>query len=121
MLTDADLVGMRSAVTDSLPDTAVIQRGTVHSNHGGGGTTAWVATGTVACRLSPISAAGFGAERVIADRLAEDANWLITLPQATTVDTDSRVVISSETFEVLALHEPRTWELCTRVEANQVT
>ncbi len=120
MLTDADLAGMRSALEDSLPDTAVIQRGTVHSNAGGGGTTAWVAIGTVACRLSPISAAGFGTEREVADRLAEVSDWLITMPQATTIDTDKRIVIGTETFEVLAMHEPRSWDLCTRVEASQV-
>jgi hypothetical protein len=121
LLTDADIAGMRSAVEDSLPDTAVIQRGTVHSNAGGGGTTAWVAMGTVACRLSPISAVRFGTEREIANRLAEDADWLITLPQATTIDTDKRVVIGVETYEVLALHDPRSWDLCRRVEANLVT
>ncbi len=119
MLTDADLDGMRSAVEDSLPDTAVIQRGTVHSNLGGGGTTAWVNASTVACRLSPISPAGFGTERVIADQLTEVSDWVLTLPQATTIDTNSRVVVGTATFEVMALHEPRSWDLCTRVELSE--
>ncbi len=112
---------MRSALEDSLPDTAVIQRGTVHSNAGGGGTTAWVAMGTVACRLSPVSAVKFGTEREVASRLTEVADWLVTMPQDTTIDTNNRIVVGAETFEVLALHDPRSWDLCRRAEVNLVT
>jgi head-tail adaptor len=116
LLTAADIASMRGTVNTSLPDTAIIQAGTISGDSGGGGTTTWNAAGTVACRLSPLT----GTERDVADHLAEDAKWLITVPAATAVTTDSRVLVGSATFEVLALRAPRSWEVSRQLEVQEV-
>ncbi len=120
MLTDADLTGMRSAVEDSLPGTAVIQTRTFVTDSGGGGTTTWANSGTVACRLSPRRPSSFGTERDVGLRITEVATFLLTVPQSTTVDTNARVVTQGNTYEVLAMQEPRDWDLCQRIELSEI-
>lgn len=122
MLTSAELTGMRDAVEASLPGTAIIQTRVFHSDGGGGGTTTWTAVGTVSCRLSPMSGmTSFDSEGMTAGRITQQAKWLLTLPQSSTVTTDSRVKINAGTYEVLALHEPRSWDLCRRAELSEMT
>ncbi len=120
MLTDADLAGMRSAVEDSLPGTAVIQTRTFMTDSGGGGTTTWVNSGTVACRLSPRRPSSFGTEREVALRITEIATFLLTVPQSTVIDTNARVATAGSTYEVLAMQEPRDWDLCRRIEIAEI-
>lgn len=117
LLTAGDIARMRDVLDQSLPDTCVIQGGTIVDDLGGGGSTTWANRGTVDCRLSPMT----GSEREVADRLSEDAQWLITVPAETVVDTNSRVVISGTSFEVLARRAPRSWEVATVLEAQEVT
>jgi hypothetical protein len=120
LLTDADIAGMRSAVEDSLPDTAVIQTRTFVGDSGGGGTSVWAASGTVACRVSPRRPSNFGAERDVAMRITEVATFLVTLPQSASCDTNSRIQTMGNTYEVVGLQEPRSWDLCRRVEVLEV-
>lgn len=116
MLTSADLSSMRSVASDALPGTAVIQSQTFSSDGGGGGSLAWAAGGTVACRLAPLT----GSEREIADRISSDADYIVTLPHNASVTTNSRLVISGGTFNVEAIRD-RSWNVSTRVEVVKAT
>lgn len=115
MLTEAELDSMRSAAAEALPGTAVIQRETFTSDSGGGGTAAWTASGTVDCRIAPIS----GNEREIAGRIAEDAESIVTLPAETTISVRDRMVIGGGTFNVLAVRDRDEWEITRRVEVGE--
>jgi head-tail adaptor len=117
LLSERDIDLMRATLEESLPETAVIQRRGFVDDGAGGGTTSWNASGTMDARVALISAT----ETDIAERLAEDADWMITVPASASITTDDRVVIGSRTFNVLALHAPRSFELSRRVEANEVT
>lgn len=118
MLTDGDLTRMRTVAEQALPGTAVIQNGTLTSDGGGGNTEAFTARtgGTVACRVAPLT----GREGELGDRITADANYVITLPAGTTVETDDRIVISGITYNVTAVRD-RSWEVTRRVEAEKVT
>lgn len=116
LLSTQDIAAMRTAAELALPGTAIISGGTFLSDAGGGGSSTWTPSGTVACRLSPIS----GSEREIADRIAEDATWIITLPAETSISTASRVTVAGVGFEVLALHAPRSWEITRRAELGEI-
>jgi hypothetical protein len=119
LLTAGEIAQMRETLEDSFSGTAVIQSGTIGDDSGGGGTATWSAAGTVECRVASLS----GAERELGNRLAEDAKWVLTLPQSATVTTDSRFVITGAghngTFEALAI---RAWtpSLSTRIECREV-
>ena len=111
---------MRTIVEGSLPGTAVISTRAFVSDGGGGGIDTWTVSGTVSCRLDPMTGSSFGRESVIADRLSADANWIVTLPAETEIDTNCRVSIEGEDYEVLAMRAPISWELSRRVEVNLV-
>jgi SPP1 family predicted phage head-tail adaptor len=89
----------------------VIQGGTIASDGGGGGSKAWVASGTVPCRLAPIR----GTERDIANRISEDAEAVVTLPYNAGVHTNHRLVIDGDTYSVEAVRD-RDWMISQRVE-----
>lgn len=115
MLTDAELDAMRDTAAQALPGTAIIQSQSVTDDSGGGGSVSWTAAGTVACRVAPMS----GNEREIADRIAEDAKWVITLPAETAITTKQRIVAGGGTFNVLAVRAPRSYEITRRVEVGE--
>jgi head-tail adaptor len=116
MLTDAELASMRTTTGEALPDTCVIQRGTATTDSGGGATTAWVSAGTVDCRLAP-AVGGF--ENETGERITADADFILTLPQGTTIDTNYRVVTGGETYNVTALRD-RSWPLTRRMEVKRL-
>lgn len=115
MLTATDLASMRATAERALPGTAVIQWGTLTSDGGGGWTEGFVASGTVACRVAPIS----GSEREVGDRVSAESQYVITLPAETSVETDDRIVVSGVTYNVTAVRD-RSWEVTRRVEARKV-
>jgi head-tail adaptor len=119
LLSTGEIAAMRRTLEGSLPDLAVVQTPFFGDDGGGGGTTAWSIAGTVACRVAPITRQA-GTEGEIADRLAPDANWILTLPATTSIDTDDRIMVGARIFNVLGIHAPRSYEVSRRVEANEV-
>lgn len=116
MLTAAEITSMRAIAGSALPGTAVISSQAFSSDGGGGGTTTWTASGTVACRIAPMS----GTEREVGDRISQDADYIVTLPGTATVTTNSRMVIDGGTFNVEAIRD-RSWNVTTRVEVVRQT
>lgn len=117
MLSATDLASARAALEESLPDTAIIKNPSWVSDGGGGGTTTFTASGTVPCRIMPVS----GNERVEGARLNADTEYLVTAPYDAAVDKDSVLEIDSRVFSVTAVGEPRSWAVSLRVEAKEVT
>jgi head-tail adaptor len=117
LLSAGDLTAMRGVLDRSLPESCVIQGGTITSDSGGGGTLAWTNSGTVSCRVAPMRAD----EQVTGGRLSPDADWIITLPAETNISEESRIVTGGRTFEVDAVRSPRSFEVSCRVEVSEVT
>src|SRR5687767_14349430 len=109
---------MRTTCSEALPATAVIHGTTYVSDGGGGGTTTWAARGTVDRRVAPIMSAGEG-ERLEGDRIAPDADSIITLPFDAVVSEADRLVIAGDTYNVTAIRE-RSWNVSMRVEAKRL-
>jgi hypothetical protein len=118
LLTEAELDRMRSVAAEALPGTAVIQSASWVSDGGGAGTTTFTASGTVACRIAPITT-GRVKEGEVGDRMSPDAQWIVTLPAETAIDLDKRIATNGGTFDVLAIHAPRGYEITRRVEVDQ--
>ena len=107
---------MRSFAAESLPGSAVIYNETWASDSGGGGSLSFSASGTVSCRIAPLTAG----EREVGDRMDPNARWIVTLPANTTIDLDNRIVTGGGTFSVLAIRAPRSYEITRRVEVDQL-
>lgn len=115
MLTEPELDAMRATAAQALPGTAVIYSQGFVDDGGGGGSHSWSAAGTVSCRIAPVS----GNEREIADRIAEDAQFVVTLPAETSISQTQRIVTGGGTFNVLAVRAPRGYEITRRVEVGE--
>jgi hypothetical protein len=113
MLSAADLADMRATVADLLVETATLSRGTPASDGAGGQTVTWATAATVAARLGPVG--GSPEEREVAHRVTSPSLRTVTLPAGTDVRLGDRLVISTVTYEVVAVLAPRSWELSRRV------
>lgn len=120
MLTAGEIAQMQSVCETTFDSTCVVQGGTITGDTGGGGTLAWVASGTVDCHLSPFPARG-EREGVTGGRISKDADWILTIPADTNITQASRVVVDGTAYEVEAVRAPRTWELTRRVELSEAT
>lgn len=116
MLSAADLELMRDEAEDFLPDTAVIKTPSWVSDGGGGGTTTFTASGTISCRIMPVS----GNERIEGARLNTDTEYLVTMPHDAPVNADSVLEIGGNSFSVTNIGEPRSWAITLKVEAKGV-
>jgi hypothetical protein len=54
-------------------------------------------------------------EREIGERIAADAEYIVTLPHNANVTTDAKLVIGGTTYNVAAIRD-RSWHTSTRVE-----
>lgn len=110
---------MRADLALSLPDTAVITRGTFVSDGGGGGTVDYKPAGTFDCRIAPLTAPE-NPEGVQGGRINPEAQFVVTLPAETEVTTEDRIEVDSTTYSVEALRSPRSYESSTRIEVREI-
>ena len=121
LLSAAEIADMRSTQNGTMPDTVVIQRFTTASDGMGGLTETWAAVGTVTGRLSPMSQnQGFGDERITADRVTDREEFVITVPQGSTVYHRDRLVVGSRTFHVELVSEHAAWETALRCYCTEI-
>ena len=104
MLTAADLAAMQAEQEAALPSTCTIRRASEEADGRGGTTKTWSDQETgVACRLASASLGRTEAERLVDDRLRHATIWMLTLPAGTDLRHEDRVLIDSDTYEVVAL------------------
>ena len=117
MISDAELEAMRATLDESLPDSCQIRRATLASDGAGNMVPTWATVATVACRKSP--SGNTPAERAVAERVASENPWTVTLPAGTDVRPADRLLIGSDTLEVVA-PIARSWEISRRVVCVEV-
>lgn len=83
-------------------ESVVIQRPTVVSDSGGGGTTTWANVGTAPCRVTALG----GAPRLLAGRIDETSTHMITAPEGTDVTTHDRAIVAGRgTLDVTGVYD----------------
>lgn len=118
MITDAELAAMRADMVVTMAETVVIQRASRASDGAGGGSLAWLAVGTVPGHTTPELT---GTERQIADRLSSVMPWMVNVPALTDVQPrDQLIVDGQQTFRVLVVFAPRTWEIHRRTLCEEI-
>lgn len=107
----------RGLIWLGLSDTATIIAGTVASDSGGGVTQTWAVTGTVDCRIDPLSG---GRNGVTGGAIDERSTHVVTVPSDTAVGVANRVAIAGRgTYEVTAVRD-RTDQLTQVFEVLSV-
>ncbi len=101
-----------------LPDRATIARPTTVYDGAGGHTDTFANVATaVPCRLSPVGGgedhAGSG------DRIADEAEVLITFAAGTDVRDTDRITIGAQAFDVLLVRLRGEYELTRRCECKE--
>lgn len=119
MLSAAEIDAMRATVVTSLAGSAVIKEPAWVSDGGGGGSTSWVAVGTAACNITPVSSVAEG-QVVDGHRLHPNTEYIFTFEYDLEIDDESRIVYEDRSFDVTSIRAPKTFELGRRVEAREV-
>lgn len=120
-ISSAELTVMRAILANTLPDTAVIQSSTLSSDGEGGGTIAWsaVTSGTVACRLDPVSSSA-AYDAVVAGKESLRVLRQLTVPHDAPLALNRRVVVGSQTYEVVSLADDNSWRIDRRAILAEV-
>lgn len=119
MLDSGMLAAMRGAQEDLLPSTCTIKEASEGSDGIGQVVEVWTAIegGTdVACRLRPRQAD----ERIAGEKVTAVGDWVLTLAHDQTITTRHRVVVGSQTFDVVGVNTGESWETATRVDLVEV-
>ncbi|RLG78457.1 MAG: hypothetical protein DRO14_00540 [Thermoprotei archaeon] len=113
MLTEAEILSMRSVQEEALPSTCTIKRKSLTSDGAGGYTEAWSVIATdVACR---IASARRPEERVIAEQMQGKTVWVLTLEADEDISAQDRVELSGSTYEVVGMVSGGAWATARRV------
>jgi len=101
----------------ALPDTCNLLSSTDTVDGQGGITQTWgTAYAAVPCRIDALTAA----EVVAGVQLKPFHSYILTVPYDQTVSTNYRVVVNSETFNVVSVDVGKSWALNTRVFLERV-
>jgi hypothetical protein len=104
----------------SLSDLGKVGTRTATSDSGGGASVVWSFGSDVPCRIDPVASSGEN-EDIVAARLSDRSQYVITVPTGTTVPTDNRFAVAGRgTFEVTAVRT-RTAQWATFFEAVPVS
>ena len=116
MLSSDELAAIRAEQVATMPDTCTVQSVTRTADGMGGFTEDWDDSASYACRLSVTS----GRELEIAARITNQRAVTITLPHGSAVTTGSRLVIGSQTYEIITVLTSGAWSTALRVLAVEV-
>jgi hypothetical protein len=111
-------IRLRGAMWLAFSDTATIQRRSMASDSGGGGTLTYTSAGTVPCRVYPVTLRGKGG--LVGGQVNERSTHFCEMPLGGTVFTSDRILIANRgTFEV-TINLDETSAFSTRVEVIQI-
>lgn len=113
------LARIRAAAVELQTDTCTVYHKTRVTN-GAGGYTNTESSATYTCRVSPSAGFNLPMELLTSGKINTFSTWFVTLPYNATVAKDDRIVANSQTFEVLGIHQGKTWiadldVLCSKV------
>lgn len=117
LLTEGELVILRSQVLGLLPGTAVIMRASETTDSYGNVAASWAAVGTVAARIDPYRMTG---QDVRAGQEAGASYYQLTLPYDAGITDGDRVVIGGVTYELKQMTQDHSARLFQRSLAVRV-
>lgn len=117
-LSTKELDRIRSDIGDTLPDTCTIMSPTYTQDNFGGFTQVFgTASANVPCRLDVIKPR----EQVIDGKNTHFTQFMVSLPWDTTISPNYRVVIGSDTFNVVGISPAKSWNVVKRAVVEAVS
>jgi hypothetical protein len=105
MLTESELSGMRQAILEVMPATALVKRATSASDGMGGQTLNWTTViASVACQVEMPSGNAPGMSqigRVVAERAGNRMVWVATFPYGTDIREGDQITVSGQVYEII--------------------
>ena len=118
-LSTGELTRMRDVAEDMLPSTCTRSRVTYTTN-GAGGYTDTSSDVTYSCRVAPGAPYNYPMEPKVAEKLENTSVWTIILPHDADVIVEDTIEVSSETYQVLGVHDNKTWQAALRALCSKV-
>ena len=113
MLTADPLASMKATQGAALNTTCTIKQRTFTADTVGGQAEGEATRATnVACRLGPYRAPSEG---VVAEQLAGHEAFVLTLAAGQVIEVTDRVIIGSDSYEVVGIESAGAWETARRV------
>ena len=122
-LSSKELTSIRTSINGLLPGTAIIIAVTNTADGFGGQSesTAAVAGGTVACRLDPRTINETkSSENLAGGAISPFHTFILTLPYDTTITTNNRVIVGTQTYNVTSVDSDKNWKASVRVYVERV-
>lgn len=113
MLPTSELAELRTIVLDAMQETCTIQTPT-ETNTKGSISTSFADTYTdVQCRLMPARA---NAREYDLGKVKQVTDFVLTVPYDQTITADMRVVVGSDTYEVLGVYTTHSYRTANRAD-----
>jgi SPP1 family predicted phage head-tail adaptor len=107
----AELTDLRADQEDAMDKTClVVTHGATVSDSAGGWTPGTDTTVSVACRVGPPS----NDERVIAERLGQQVDAVVTLPYDTTLSAANSITVDGVTYQVEGINAAQSFVTAVR-------
>ena len=117
LFTADELADLQAEQLASMPDTCTITRSQQVSDNAGGTTSARTTIATVPCRYGPESRRAVVV--VVAGRIVAVAHWTFTFPIGTDVQNGDLLTVGTRIWEAVGVLSPDSYQLATRVRAQE--
>lgn len=111
MLPSSEITAMKTEAALAMPDSGQIYRRAIVSDSAGGHTVSETLTATLACRVSPPDRRAI---EVYAQRIGTRQAFTIDFPGGSDVRVGDRALISSVSYEIIAILD-LSWEITHQV------
>ncbi len=117
-LSTSELADIRTDIGDLMPDTCTIRQVTYTNDAIGAPARSFSdrATG-VSCRFDPIDSVTLTGKEVVSAKknyIITEGMFMLTLPNAQTIEETDRVVHNSVTYEVVHVDDDKSWQASVR-------
>lgn len=116
LLLPSDLTFLRAAQAKAMPDVCTLRTVTQSSDGSGGWTEGTSDAANVPCRLTYT-----GGNRLIeALQATTERDYILTIPTTYTVSPGMRVVKGGDTFNVVSVNDPASWQTAKRATLRRI-
>lgn len=114
-----ELERMRSA-SEALFDQTATVTNYAYASNGAGGKSIAETTTTYACNVAPTALWNMPLETGNAGSLINTSSWVIRFPHDAVVYKDSKIVVAGEEYQVMGIHNNKSWWAALRVVCQKV-